>query len=228
MIISAFKIASSASGLIVGSGSRNTRLIAVATAPLPSSPLGWGMLDSPTRVWPSAISAIRVTSRNVDGTICPRTARTRPDSRIACSKSPVISAMAMMKRFPNECPFRLPSLKRCWKRVVMSGSTSASAVMHCRKSPGGKIRYSARSRPERPQHRLGEFVEREQDDAETEGGEEASPDVPAHELEGQVVKDGGQPDPGPVDVGQRVADPQADEDHPDHEEDEPTFDMKAG
>src|SRR2546430_5254263 len=69
---------------------------------------------------------------------------------MACSKSPVISAIAMINRFPNEWPFRLPSLKRCWKRVVIRGSTSASAVMHCRKSPGGRMRYSARSRPELP------------------------------------------------------------------------------
>src|SRR5205823_1568109 len=51
MIISALRIASSASGLMVGSGWRKTRLMAVATAPLPSpSPLACGMLDSPIRV----------------------------------------------------------------------------------------------------------------------------------------------------------------------------------
>ena len=32
----------------------------------------------------------------------------------------------------------------------MSGSTSARAAMHCRKSPGGRIRSSRRKRPELP------------------------------------------------------------------------------
>ena len=81
----------------------------------------------------------------------PRTARTRPDSRSACSKSPVISAIAMMKRLPKEWPPSEPSpVKRCWKSWVISGSVSARAVRHWRKSPGGSTRYSARRRPLEP------------------------------------------------------------------------------
>ena len=95
MINSAARIAVSASGLISASaGSRKTR--SMCSAP-------YGTFDSPTRTSLPAV-AQRTTSRSVDGTIWPRTARTRPDSRMACSKSPVISAIAVMKRFPNECP----------------------------------------------------------------------------------------------------------------------------
>ena len=75
---------------------------------------------------------------------------------------------------------------------------------------------------------LGQLVERIQDDAQTEGSKQPAPDVPVQELQGQVVENVGKLDAGPVDVGQGIADPEADEDHPDHEEDEPTFDVEAG
>jgi hypothetical protein len=79
--ISALRTAASASGLIGGAaGSRKTRSI------LPS-PIG--TLDSPTRSSSPAV-AQRTTSVRVLGTMAPRTARTFPDSRMACSKSSLL------------------------------------------------------------------------------------------------------------------------------------------
>src|SRR5205823_13896138 len=66
---------------------------------------------------------------------------------------------------------------------------------------------------------LGQLVERVQDDAETEGGEQPEPRVSVKELEGQVVKDVWEHEARTVDVSQRIADAQANQDHPDHQED---------
>ena len=84
------------------SGFRNTWLM---------RPFCLGIFDSPSTLLP-LIDATRVTSWRVEGTMVPLTASTLPDSRSACSKFPVTSAIAMMKRFPNECPSSEPSLNR--------------------------------------------------------------------------------------------------------------------
>src|SRR2546430_13041266 len=78
------------------------------------------------------MDATSVTSCSVDGTMVPLTASTLPDSRSACSKFPVTSAIAMMKRFPNEWPLRDPSVKRWSKSCFIKGSASASAMRHWR------------------------------------------------------------------------------------------------
>src|ERR1035437_9584893 len=138
---SAFKIACAASGLSrAPSGFRKTWLIGAFC---------FGILDSPSTVCP-LMEATSVTSCRVDGMMVPLTASTLPDSRSACSKFPVTSAIAMMKRLPKEWPSSEPSVNRWSKSCFISGSASASAMRHCRKSPGGRIRYSSRSLPDDP------------------------------------------------------------------------------
>jgi len=75
---------------------------------------------------------------------------------------------------------------------------------------------------------LGQLVEGVEDDAQTKSGEERPPDVTVDELKGQVEKDVGERHPRAVDVGQRVADPQADQHHANQQEDQPPFDVEAG
>ena len=110
-------------------------------------------MDSPRITSPSLVSAASRMFSSVDGRIRPRTASTRPVSRIASSMLPVMSDIATMNRLPNECPSSPspePSGKRYWNSRVISGSASASAAMQLRRSPGAITPRSRRSRPEEP------------------------------------------------------------------------------
>ncbi len=110
-----------------------------------------GMLDSPHNSEPSSKIAQIWTSCSVDGRMTPWTARTRLVSRTACSKLPVTPVIASTNRLPNECPpSGEPSLNRYWNSRDINGSTWARATMLLRKSPGGKMPCSRRSRPAEP------------------------------------------------------------------------------
>ena len=99
---------------------------------------------------PSRTSAQSVTVCSVDGTTRPRIASTRLASCNPRSNEPVMSASAVINKFPNECPSSVSSPKRYRKSCVSSVSSSASAVMQLRKSPGGITPRSRRRRPDEP------------------------------------------------------------------------------
>src|SRR5262245_1038523 len=66
-------------------------------------------------------------------------------------KSPVMPVSAVRNRLPKEWPSRPPPFgKRYWKSRVSRSSSSASAAMQLRMSPGGSTPNSRRSRPEEP------------------------------------------------------------------------------
>src|SRR6185295_17272499 len=91
------------------------------------------------------------TSVSVAGKILPRTESTDSAVRIAWWKSPVMPVSAVRKRLPKEWPSRPPPFgKRYWKSRVSRSSSSASAAMQLRMSPGGSTPNSRRSRPEEP------------------------------------------------------------------------------
>ena len=109
------------------------------------------MVLSPLTWPPSSSCACSTTSSSVEGSTRPRTLSTCVDSRTACSKSPVTSESAAMKRLPKLWPCRPPpSGKRYWKSRLIMDSSSASATRQLRRSPGGGMPMSRRSRPELP------------------------------------------------------------------------------
>src|SRR5215472_7406412 len=81
----------------------------------------------------------------------PRIASTRLVTRIASMKSPVTCVSAARKRLPKLWPTRpCPAWKRYWNKRPISASSLESATMQLRMSPGGKMRFSRRNRPELP------------------------------------------------------------------------------
>src|ERR1035438_3586296 len=70
---------------------------------------------------------------------------------MACAKSPVISDRAATNRLPKLCPPSSDSVwNLCWKSWESSCSSSESATMQLRRSPGGNMLKSLRKRPEEP------------------------------------------------------------------------------
>src|ERR1700722_14558681 len=109
------------------------------------------MRVSPRTRRPFVSVATRCTFASVDGKIRPRMARTLLLSRMASVKSPVMCVSAARKRLPKLWPISpRPAWKRYWKRRPSSASSLESATMQLRISPGGKMRFSRRRRPELP------------------------------------------------------------------------------
>ena len=140
---SARAIAATACGTPRGaSGVSHTRRGSRSAAVMVLSPVTWP---------PSSSCACSTTSSSVDGSTRPRTLSTCVASRTACSKSPVTSESAAMKRLPKLCPCRPPpSGNRYLKSWLIIDSSSASATRQLRRSPGGGMPMSRRSRPELP------------------------------------------------------------------------------
>ena len=106
---------------------------------------------SPRTMEPSSMRAARMAFTEVEGKTRPRISRTSPASWMARAKSPVISARAAMKRFPKLWPRSSPSERKRWSNSRdKSCSSSASATMQLRMSPGASILKSLRRRPLEP------------------------------------------------------------------------------
>src|SRR5882724_2627522 len=81
----------------------------------------------------------------------PRMASTLLLTRMASVKSPVTWVRAARKRFPKLWPMRpRPAWKRYWNRRPRRASSFERATMQLRMSPGGRMRFSRRRRPELP------------------------------------------------------------------------------
>src|SRR5207249_1669383 len=82
--------------------------------------------------------------------MCPRVSRISDERRTASPKSLVIEVNAARNKFPKLCPSSPPFEKRCWNRRESSASSSESATMQLRISPGGSMLSSLRKRPLEP------------------------------------------------------------------------------
>ncbi len=81
----------------------------------------------------------------------PAMASTSAETLTAWGKSPVTLVRAVRKRFPKLWPFSpRPREKRYWKSWESRASSSESATMQLRISPGGRTLKSRRKRPELP------------------------------------------------------------------------------
>src|SRR6266850_2421730 len=109
------------------------------------------MRVSPWTVRPFSSVPTRWTFESVEGKMRPRMARTLLLTRMASVKSPVTCVSAARKRLPKLWPTRpRPAWKRYWKRRARRASSFESATMQLRMSPGGRMRFSRRKRPELP------------------------------------------------------------------------------
>src|SRR3972149_266978 len=193
--------------------------------------------DSPWMVSASSGRATRVTWARVEGRICPRTASTRLVSRTASSKLPVTSDMAAMKRLPKLWPSRPePSLKRYWKRRVISGSASARAAMQLRRAPGGRAPSSRRRgaggavaarRPDEGGEEGGvQPPDAEDDCARGDEHEHGGADEPGEELQRDVVDLAWEGD-AVVDLAQDVGEAEGHDRHADEHQRQPALDVHA-
>src|SRR5712692_7949980 len=109
------------------------------------------MRVSPCTARPFSRVATRWTFERVEGKMRPRMASTLLLTRMASVKSPVTCVSAARKRLPKLWPARpRPAWKRYWKRRPRRASSFERATMQLRISPGGRMRFSRRKRPELP------------------------------------------------------------------------------
>src|SRR5713101_6004177 len=109
------------------------------------------MRVSPLTLRPFCRVATRDTLEIVEGKMRPRMARTLLLTRTASAKSPVTWVRAARKRLPKLWPIKpRPAWKRYWKRRPRRASSFERATMQLRMSPGGRMRFSRRKRPELP------------------------------------------------------------------------------
>src|SRR6266481_3622574 len=100
---------------------------------------------------PFSSVATRCTFESVDGKMRPRMASTLLLTRMASVKSPVTWVSAARKRLPKLWPVSpRPAWKRYWNNLPRRASSFESATTQLRMSPGGRMRFSRRKRPELP------------------------------------------------------------------------------
>ena len=120
-------------------GTRNSSLM---------RPLLAVILVSPRTRVPSSIKASSSIFEVVAGKMWPRVSRISEERRTASEKSEVIEVRAARNRLPKLCPSRPdPFSNRCRNSLESRASSSLSATMQLRMSPGGSMLSSLRRRP---------------------------------------------------------------------------------